>query len=76
MTPRSIPKETLRVVCKHTHNMLKLGSHIRVAALATEDGAGKWINITNHSDKCSGRGLVHGVLVGLPGERASCLASA
>ncbi len=66
MTPRYIPFETLGVACRQTANLLKMRSYIRVAAIATVDGAAKWIPLTKDSLQCSGRGLVHGLLVGVP----------
>jgi len=65
--PLYIPVASMRSVRIANHNMVRIGSHNRVVAIATCDGRAQWTMMTKDSDKCAGRGLINGVLVGLPG---------
>lgn len=71
MTPRYITMQCVQSSLRQTATLLRLHSHIRVAAFSTpEPGQGKSAPIASDSEFCSGKGkIAHGLLIGSPSDR-------
>lgn len=70
MAPQFITPQCVQSVLWQTATLLRLHSHIRVAAFSTpEPGQGKSAPIVSDSELCSGKGkIAHGLLIGLPSD--------